>query len=238
MHECQFYFHFRSKSNSAKVCLIRQVNAPIFTFMSCLCPSFPPMSKFHFSYNFFDGTFLLLPLLAVILLTRCPCPPLLSPSTLSPSFKHHLSAHKLHNPTWQTSLGMDTLDFIPHRHTTKTSGRLSRTSRTSRSFIADVSHGASSGRRRKVSLAWFWTLGDNRHAWCSFLNDFRLILKWKHPHCCFVKTAVVVLSECQSPALYTSDHVMVWKCGNRKFTSTVSWLSLCNLYTKPNTSLS
>lgn len=114
---------------------------------------------------------LLLPLLPVMLLTRCPCPPLLSPSTLSPSFKHHSSARKLHNPAWQTSLGMDTLDSISHRHATKTSGRLSR---TSPSFIVDVSHGVPVGRERKGSLAWFRTLGYNRHAWWSFFEWLQL----------------------------------------------------------------
>lgn len=155
---------------------------------------------------------LLLPLFPVILLTRCPCPPLLSPSTLSPSFKHHLSAQKLHNPTWQTSLGMDTLDFIPHRHTRKTSGRLSR---TSRSLIADVSHGASAGRRRrKVSLAWFWTLGDNRHAWCSFLSFFRLIVNWKYPQRWFCKDGccgVVQVSDSCVTHSRSRHGLTVWK---------------------------
>lgn len=59
-------------------------------------------------------------------------------------------------------------------------------------LIVDVSHGASAGRRREVSLAWFWTLGDNRHAWCSFLNHFRLIVKCKYLYCCFLKNVAVM----------------------------------------------
>lgn len=98
---------------------------------------------------------------------------------LTSSFSHHLTAQTLQRPAWRPS-AWRTQVFILHHHSTKTSGRLSR---TSQSLIADVSHGALQKKEREVTLAWentVWVVSGNMYEvvvqQCIFKTDYNLII--------------------------------------------------------------
>lgn len=107
-----------------------------------------------------------------------PCASPLLPA-LTSSFSHYLTAQTLQRPAWYPS-ARETQVFILHHHSTKTSGRLSR---TSQSLIADVSHGTLQKKKREVTLAWastVWVVSGNMYEvvvpQCIFKIDYNLII--------------------------------------------------------------